>query len=394
MSGISPNGILEVSLGRDFKHKRGRPVPSTEIDRTRSNKATCKEKNLTQKLNKLLKVQRDSSDRTRLGYNTSKDSHHKVFAASTSKGITFVKGSNVENVPKKPSKCMFVPTCHFCGIIGHTRKNCFRLRKEKEKGNINKFSSNDTNLEIKVDKLSNQINTLGNKLSELSELCFPKNMNNMNIKTKWIVKEKAVHLVAHTTLKAMDISTWYLDSACSRHMSEEKELFKKIESTNGGSITFGDGSTTTVEGKGSVDVSSLPTLHNVLFVNGRKANLLSINECKVYNSAEKWILKGTRTANKCYGVSPMNTMHCYKVELDEIELWHYCLGHINYKDMQKISTNEVVSGLCKILKNKKMVCGVIELNYFAFLMLLEPIYINSFITLSLVLYGKMNKSKL
>ncbi|XP_040996013.1 uncharacterized protein LOC121242185 [Juglans microcarpa x Juglans regia] len=145
-------------------------------------------------------------------------------------------------------------------------------------------------------------------------------------------------------------------------------LFKKIESTSGGSVTFGDGSTTTVEGKGSVDVPGLPTLHNVIFVNGLKANLLSISqfcddhlsvqfskdECKVYNSAGKWILKGTKTADNCYGVSPIITMYCHKVELDETELWHYRLGHINYRDMQKISKKEVVRGLSKILKNKKM----------------------------------------
>lgn len=42
-------------------------------------------------------------------------------------------------------------------------------------------------------------------------------------------------------------------------------------------MIFWDGSTTTIEGKESIDILGFPTFHNVLFVNDLKANLLSIN---------------------------------------------------------------------------------------------------------------------
>jgi hypothetical protein len=46
---------------------------------------------------------------------------------------------------------------------------------------------------------------------------------------------------------------------------------------NGISVTFEDGSITTIEGKGNVEIFSLPIFHNVLFVIGLRANLLSIS---------------------------------------------------------------------------------------------------------------------
>lgn len=98
-----------------------------------------------------------------------------------------------------------------------------------------------------------------------------------------------------------DNNLWYLDSGCSRHMTGDKGQFKKFKSLSGISVTFEDGSITTIKGKGSVDILCLPTFHNVLFINGLKANLLNINqfcdenyrvqffkdECNIYNCASK-----------------------------------------------------------------------------------------------------------
>lgn len=99
----------------------------------------------------------------------------------------------------------------------------------------------------------------------------------------------------------MNNNLWYLDSGCSRHMTGDKGQFNKFKSSSGGSVTFKDRSITTIKGKRSIDILSLPTFHNVLFINGLKANLLSINqfcdenhsvqffkdECNTYNCASK-----------------------------------------------------------------------------------------------------------
>jgi len=70
----------------------------------------------------------------------------------------------------------------------------------------------------------------------------------------------------------------YLDSGCSRYMSGDKGQFKKFEFTNGNSMTFGDRSITTIEGKIKVEIHCLPIFPNVLFVNDLKGNLLSISQ--------------------------------------------------------------------------------------------------------------------
>ena len=45
-----------------------------------------------------------------------------------------------------------------------------------------------------------------------------------------------------SAFKVMDMSLWYLDNGCSRHMTGDRSLFKIFESKKGGNVTFGDGS--------------------------------------------------------------------------------------------------------------------------------------------------------
>ncbi|KAG2708148.1 hypothetical protein I3760_05G178300 [Carya illinoinensis] len=129
----------------------------------------------------------------------------------------------------------------------------------------------------------------------------------------------------------MEDCLWYLNNGCSRHISGDKTLFKKVETSHGGTVTFGDGSKVVIEEKGSIEIPRLPVLHDVLFVNGLKANLLSISqfcdnnfsvqfskdECSLYDKGGEWVLKGTRTSDNCYGISPKPLEKCHRVTLDE-----------------------------------------------------------------------------
>ncbi|KAJ0077105.1 hypothetical protein Patl1_35904 [Pistacia atlantica] len=65
---------------------------------------------------------------------------------------------------------------------------------------------------------------------------------------------------------------WFLDSGCSRHMTEDKSLFTLLKSKNGGNVTFGDNSKGKIIGIGSIGNKSLP-IHDVLLVDGLKHNL-------------------------------------------------------------------------------------------------------------------------
>ena len=84
--------------------------------------------------------------------------------------------------------------------------------------------------------------------------------------------------MAHLDFSADFSSFWYLDSGCSRHMTGNTSLFTKLEKWKGGLATFGDGNKGKIKGKGTVSIPGFPSLIEVLYVEGLKANLLSIGE--------------------------------------------------------------------------------------------------------------------
>ena len=81
-----------------------------------------------------------------------------------------------------------------------------------------------------------------------------------------------------TTLKARDSCLWYLDNGCSRHMTGNKGLFKTLFKGKIGTVTFGDGSKSVIRGIGTVDILGLLVFEDVWYVDGLKANLLSISQ--------------------------------------------------------------------------------------------------------------------
>ena len=83
--------------------------------------------------------------------------------------------------------------------------------------------------------------------------------------------------IALIALKACDTCLWYLDSGCSKHMAGNKALFKTLFKGKIGTVTFGDGSKLVIRGIGTIDIPGLPVFEDVWYVDGLKANLLSIS---------------------------------------------------------------------------------------------------------------------
>ena len=80
-----------------------------------------------------------------------------------------------------------------------------------------------------------------------------------------------------STFKVMDTCLWYLDSSWSRHMTGDRSLFKVFEFKKVGIVTFGDGSKSQIKEKGIISLPGLLDIANVLYVEGLRANLLSIS---------------------------------------------------------------------------------------------------------------------
>jgi hypothetical protein len=100
-------------------------------------------------------------------------------------------------------------------------------------------------------------------------------------------------------------------------------------------------------------------------VEGVKENLLSISqfcdndlvvqfskkECNIFDSTEKWLMGGERTVDSCYGLPGLTSepqIICNKATIDDSELRHQRLGHLNFANMLKIASKEIIRDLPKM----------------------------------------------
>ena len=151
--------------------------------------------------------------------------------------------------------------------------------------------------------------------------------------------------IALTALKACDSCLWYLDSGCSRHMTGNKGLFKTFFEGKIGTVTFGNGSKSVIRGIGTVDIPGLPVFEDVWYVDGLKANLLSISEicdnglnvlftkyeCEILDGGGDYMCVDVRTVDNCYGLTPSISNKCFSAKIDQVDLWHQRLGHASHK---------------------------------------------------------------
>ncbi|GJS13635.1 ribonuclease H-like domain-containing protein [Tanacetum coccineum] len=168
------------------------------------------------------------------------------------------------------------------------------------------------------------------------------------------------------------------DSGCSRHMTGNKAYLTDFEEIDGGFVAFGGNSRGgKITGKGKIRTGKLD-FEDVYFVKEIKFNLLSMSqicdkknhvlftdiECVVLSSDFKlpdenqFFLKVPKKHNM-HSVDLKNTVPsggvtCLfaRATLDESNLWHRRLGHINFKTMNKLVKGNLVRGLpSKIFEN-------------------------------------------
>ncbi|CAL2256157.1 unnamed protein product [Prunus armeniaca] len=145
-----------------------------------------------------------------------------------------------------------------------------------------------------------------------------------------------------------------------------------------GSVTFGDGSKGKILGKGDVKTLGLPFLKNVMLVENLQANLISISQlcddgssvwfdkdqCYVADLQGKKVMRSMRSKDNCYSiqVNENKSLVCNRANDDVMELWHRRLGHINFRDLLKLSKKECVRGLPKLSGKSAGVCGACQLG--------------------------------
>ncbi|GJZ60016.1 ribonuclease H-like domain-containing protein [Tanacetum coccineum] len=159
-----------------------------------------------------------------------------------------------------------------------------------------------------------------------------------------------------------------IDNGCSRHITGNKCYLIEYKDYDGGFVSFGDGKGR-ISGKGKIKTGTLD-FDNVYFCKELKYNLFSMSqicdkknnvlftdtECLVLSSDfnlldESQVLLRVPRKDNIYSVDlksivPTKGLTCLfaKVIIDESNLWHRRLGHINFKNMNKLVRGNLVRG--------------------------------------------------
>ncbi|GJZ91658.1 retrovirus-related pol polyprotein from transposon TNT 1-94 [Tanacetum coccineum] len=171
--------------------------------------------------------------------------------------------------------------------------------------------------------------------------------------------------------KPQQDDTGFIDSGCSRHMTGNIAYLSDFKEFDGGYVTFGGGAHGgRISGKGTLKTDSLD-FKDVYFVNELNFNLFSVSqmcdkknyvlftdtECLVLSPNFKLpdesqiLLKIPRKDNMysfdMKNIVPKESLTCLvaKATSDESMLWHRRLGHINFKNINKLVKDNLVRGL-------------------------------------------------
>lgn len=154
-------------------------------------------------------------------------------------------------------------------------------------------------------------------------------------------------------------------------MTLDKPFFTSLEDYNRENLTFRDG-IAHVRGKDSIFNLGCPDLDGVFYVNGLKANVLSISQiydsdcrinfsqslCELINNEGEVIFTRHRIVENSYTINPSSkpSLNCIRAKFDVIELWNRRLGHINYEDLVHIENKDLVRGIPKLSGQPKIIC--------------------------------------
>ncbi|GJT36344.1 putative ribonuclease H-like domain-containing protein [Tanacetum coccineum] len=135
----------------------------------------------------------------------------------------------------------------------------------------------------------------------------------------------------------------YWDSGCSRHMTGNISYLSEYEPYDGGYVSFGHGGGKII-GKGTIKIGKL----DVLFTDSEY--LVLGKDFKLDDDSH--VLLRTPRQQNMYSIDlknivPHKNLTCLiaKASEDESMLWHRRLGHLNFKTMNKLVRNNLVTGL-------------------------------------------------
>ncbi|GJR70270.1 retrovirus-related pol polyprotein from transposon TNT 1-94 [Tanacetum coccineum] len=144
---------------------------------------------------------------------------------------------------------------------------------------------------------------------------------------------------------------WYLDSRCSRHITGVKSYLHKYVEQPRPKVMFGDDSTCTTEGYGSIKCNDIvftkfDEKRGTIFNSNKEVVMIALRFKDVY------ILDMTSsTQESCFFAKASDNLNW---------LWHKRLAHLNFKIINKLAKQNLVIGLSLLVYSKDKPCSLCE----------------------------------
>ncbi|KAK3735648.1 hypothetical protein QZH41_001075 [Actinostola sp. cb2023] len=232
------------------------------------------------------------------------------------------------------------PKCHHCGKPGHLKRNCWSLKKEKEKEQQNKPESKPVKHKANVVAADSDSESLGLVTQALA-----------------------------ASVCANDV--WIIDSGATCHMTNDRSSLRDIlELTEPVHVQLGDGKVLNATARGTVTLYTVLrggnekrcNLKDVLFVPKLSYSLLSVpkatgaglkvsfdkSECKIVRADGATIAVGKKVGSlfhlKYRREVELSNAATAELSMSKEMLWHQRYGHLGTQNLKKLANESLVTG--------------------------------------------------
>lgn len=189
---------------------------------------------------------------------------HKFKQRKEGKKVFFDNSGEVksgENQGDSSRKGKF-PPCGICKKTNHLEKNCWQ--KSKRPPIQCRYCKKYGHIERNCRQKQNQSGQSSQRVNFADDYQVGKS-------------EEEVFMASHTS--HVDGCNWYVDSACTRHMAIDENLFVTLDRSDRTKVKLGNGALVQAQGRGSVKFpcdEGMKLIHDVLYVPNLTQNLLSV----------------------------------------------------------------------------------------------------------------------
>ncbi|KAI5348415.1 hypothetical protein L3X38_001302 [Prunus dulcis] len=225
------------------------------------------------------------------------------------------------------------PKCHGCNRFGHFVKDCDQANKAGKLANI------------------------ANQVTEPATMFY----------------------ACHTATIGKNVNMWYVDSACSNHMTSHEFLLVNVDKSVKCKVKMRTGDLVQSIGKGTLAIEMKGMnryIKEVMIVPGLDENLLSIGQMIEHGH---WLvfgdnvvdIYGDRQMQDLIACVPMKGNRCFPLSLEYVKssmankvtveesswLWHKRYGHLNYTSLMLLQDKEMEQGLPRLQVTKHVCSG-------------------------------------